>query len=47
MEIVVDAYEVREDGIIDIKAYRYTGITILGDNILPGMEGASMRSWEI
>jgi hypothetical protein len=43
MEIVVDAYEVREDGIIDIKAYRYTGITILGDNILPGMEGASMR----
>lgn len=43
MEIVVDAYEVRKDGIVDIKAYRYTGITILGDNVEPGMQGANMQ----
>ena len=43
MEIVVDAYEVRKDGIVDIKAYRYTGITILGDNINPAMQGANMQ----
>ena len=43
MEIVVDAYEVRKDGIVDIKAYRYTGITVLGDNVLPGMQGANMQ----
>lgn len=43
MEIVVDAYEVRGDGIIDIKAYRYMGVTVLGDNIKPAMQGANMR----
>ena len=43
MEIVVDAYEVRKDGIVDIKAYRYTGVTVLGDNVLPGMQGANMQ----
>ena len=43
MEIVVDAYEVRKDSIVDIKAYRYTGITVLGDNVNPGMEGANMQ----
>jgi len=43
MEIVVDAYEVRKDGIVDIKAYRYTGITVLGDNVDPAMDGANME----
>ncbi len=43
MEIVVDSYEVKKDGIVDIKAYRYTGITVLGDDVLPGMSGANMQ----
>lgn len=43
MEIIVDAYELRKDGIIDIKAYRYTGITVLGDDVLPGMSGANIQ----
>lgn len=43
MEIVIDAYEVKKNGIIDIKAYRYTGITVLGDSVNPGMVGANMQ----
>jgi hypothetical protein len=43
MEIVVDAYEVKKDGIVDIKAYRYTGITVLGDNVNPAMQGANLQ----
>ena len=43
MEIVVDSYEVRKDGVIDIKAYRYTGITVLGGTVMPGMKGANME----
>lgn len=43
MEIVVDGYEVKKDGIIDIKAYRYTGITVLGDTVSPAMKGANME----
>ncbi len=43
MEIIVDAYELRKDGIINIKAYRYTGITVLGDDVLPGMSGANIQ----
>jgi hypothetical protein len=43
MEVVVDAYEVRKDGIVDIKAYRYTGITVLGDSVNPAMVGANMQ----
>ncbi|MDD4000477.1 MAG: hypothetical protein PHX62_06260 [Bacilli bacterium] len=43
MEITVDDYEINSDGILDIKAYRYLGVTVLGDSVLPGMEGANMQ----
>ena len=43
MEITVDDYEINKDGIVDIKAYRYLGVTILGDGVSPGMEGANMQ----
>jgi len=43
MEITVDDYSIGKDGIIDITAYRYLGVTILGDNVSPGMEGANLQ----
>ncbi len=43
MEITVDDYSISKDGYVDIKAYRYLGVTILGDNVSPGMEGANMQ----
>lgn len=43
MEIAIDEYEVDDDGIIHIKAYRYLGVVVLGDDVLPGMEGAKLN----
>lgn len=43
MEIAVDDYEVNSDGTIDIKKYRYLGITILGDDLTPAMQGAELN----
>ena len=43
MEITVDDYSISKDGIVDIKAYRYLGVTILGDSVSPGMEGANLQ----
>lgn len=37
MEIIVDESEIRDDGVIEIQKYRYTGLTILGDHIETGM----------
>ena len=42
MEIAVDDYDVNEDGSINIKKYRYLGVTILGDNTRPAMDGAKL-----
>lgn len=42
MEIAVDDYDINEDGSLNILKYRYLGITILGDDVLPGMDGAEM-----
>ncbi len=43
MEIVVDDYEVNEDGSINIIKYRYLGVTVLGDDYQPAMTGAEMN----
>jgi len=43
MEITVDDYAINKDGVFDIKAYRYLGVTVLGDNYSPAMEGANMK----
>jgi len=43
MEITVDDYAINKDGVFDIKAYRYLGVTVLGDSVSPGMEGANMQ----
>jgi len=43
MEIAVDDYDVNSDGSLNVKKYRYLGITILGDNVLPAMDGAEMN----
>lgn len=43
MEITVDDYTINKDGIVDITSYRYLGVTILGDSVSPGMEGANMQ----
>lgn len=43
MEIVVDDYEVNEDGSINITKYRYLGVTVLGDDYQPAMTGAEMN----
>lgn len=43
MEIAVDDYEVNSDGTIDVKKYRYLGITILGDDLTPAMQGAELN----
>ena len=43
MEIVVDDYEVNEDGSINITKYRYLGVTVLGDDYQPAMVGAEMN----
>ena len=43
MEITVDDYVANRNGVIDIKAYRYLGVTVLGDTVMPGMEGANMQ----
>lgn len=42
MEIAVDEYNDSE-GIIDITAYRYTGVTVLGDDVTPAMTGANIQ----
>ena len=42
MEIAVDDYDVNEDGSINIKKYRYLGVTILGDSTRPAMDGAKL-----
>lgn len=46
MEIVVDQYEFTEDNIFDIKKYRYTGITMLNDELGTGMVGANAQKVE-
>lgn len=43
MEIAVDDYGVNNDGTIDVKKYRYLGITILGDDLTPAMQGAELN----
>lgn len=43
MEIAVDDYDINEDGSINITKYRYLGISILGDDLLPGMENAELN----
>lgn len=43
MEIAVDDYDVNDDGTINIKKYRYLGITILGDDLQPAMIGAELN----
>lgn len=43
MEIAVDDYDINEDKTINIKKYRYLGITILGDDVQPAMEGAELN----
>lgn len=44
MEIAVDDYEYNdEDGTFNILKFRYLGITILGDDVQPGMAGAELN----
>jgi hypothetical protein len=43
MEIVIDDYELKEDGTFDITAYRYNGVTVLGDDVNPAMTGAQIE----
>ncbi len=43
MEILVDDYSVTEQGLFDITNYRYTGITVLGTEILPAMKNAGLE----
>lgn len=43
MEIAVDDYEFNDDGTFNIIKYRYLGITILGDDVQPGMTGAELN----
>jgi hypothetical protein len=42
MEIAVDDYDINEDGSMNIKKYRYLGVTVLGDNTAPAMSGAKL-----
>lgn len=42
MEIAVDDYDINDDGTINIKKYRYLGITILGDEVVPAMTGCEL-----
>ncbi|MCP3925548.1 MAG: hypothetical protein GY714_23510 [Desulfobacterales bacterium] len=46
MEIVADQYELTEDNIFDIKKYRYTGITMLNDELSTGMVDANAQKVE-
>lgn len=43
MEIRVDDGEWDEYGYYNITSYRYTGVTILGDNVTPAMTGAKVQ----
>lgn len=43
MEILVDDYSLNDKGVFDINKYRYTGITILGTEALPGMKNANLE----
>jgi len=43
MEIAVDDYDINDDGSINIKKYRYLGVTILGDDLTPAMKGAELN----
>jgi len=43
MEIAVDGYEINTDGTINITKFRYLGITILGDDVIPAMQGAELN----
>lgn len=43
MEIRVDGGMYDECDNLNITQYRYTGLTILGDNVLPAMEGANIQ----
>lgn len=40
MEITVDNYSFSDDGICNIIDYKYTGVCLLGDDVLPAMENA-------
>lgn len=43
MEVSVDNYEVEDKaGVMDITDYKYTGITILGDDVQPAMRNARL-----
>lgn len=42
MEIVVDDYDMNDDGSINIVKFRYLGITILGSDYPPAMQGAEL-----
>ena len=45
MEIAVEDGEVdKADGYYNIKKFSFLGITILGDDVAPGIEGASISS---
>lgn len=43
MEIVVNDYAVDENNKFEIKQYRYTGVTVLGDRIQEAMLGANIQ----
>jgi lipocalin len=40
MEISLNAYEYDDEGICDITGYKYTGVCLLGDDVLPAMVNA-------
>jgi hypothetical protein len=40
MEISLDTYQYDNDGICDITSYKYTGVCLLGDDVLPAMVNA-------
>ncbi len=43
MEIIADEYSVTDKGLFDITKYRYTGISVLGTEILPAMKNAGLE----
>jgi hypothetical protein len=40
MEITIDSCSFTDDGICDISNYKYTGVCLLGDDVIPAMEMA-------
>lgn len=40
MEIVLDSFSYTDDGVCNIAGYKYTGVTLLGDDVLPAMVNA-------